>query len=47
MSNETQKISRKSEVIRFIITGLVCAIADFLVTELFLFILKDLKLISL
>ena len=43
MSNETQKISRKSEVIRFIITGLVCAIADFLVTELFLFILKDLN----
>ena len=41
--NEKQQITRKSEVIRFIITGLVCAIADFLVTELFLLIFQNLN----
>ena len=41
--NEKQKITRKTEVIRFLICGVACAIADFLVTELFLFILKDLN----
>ena len=38
--SEKQKITRKAEVIRFIITGLICAVADFLVTELFLKILQ-------
>ena len=40
--NEKQQITRKTEVIRFIITGLICAIADFLVTELFLLLLQPL-----
>ncbi len=41
MEIEKKRITRKAEVIRFIITGLICAIADFLITELFLLIFKN------
>ena len=41
--NEKQQITRKTEVIRFIICGIICAIADFLVAELFLLIFKNLN----
>lgn len=37
---ENKQDSNKKELIRFLITGLVCAIADFLTTSLFLMILK-------
>ena len=39
MSNKQD--SNKRELIRFLITGLVCALADFLTTSLFLMILKN------
>ena len=42
MEIEKKQITRKTEVIRFIITGVACAIADFLVTELFLLLLQSL-----
>lgn len=35
-----KSISLSSELVRFLITGLICAVADFLVTSLFLMILK-------
>lgn len=35
------KSSNRGELIRFLITGLVCALADFLTTSLFLMILKN------
>lgn len=38
---EENKSSNRGELIRFLITGLVCALADFLTTSLFLMILKN------
>lgn len=40
---EDKKISLSSEVIRFIITGLICAVADYLVTVICLSIFKNLN----
>lgn len=37
----SQKIKLSKEIIRFCITGLVCAILDLLVSQLFIFILKS------
>lgn len=40
--NTNNKASDRRELIRFLITGLVCAIADFLTTSLFLMLLSKL-----
>lgn len=40
--NTNNKASDRRELIRFLITGLVCAIADFLTTSLFLMLLNKL-----
>lgn len=37
---DNKKDSNRRELVRFLITGLVCALADFLTTSLFLMILK-------
>lgn len=37
----SKKISLSSEIIRFVITGLICSILDLLVSQLFIFILKN------
>lgn len=37
---QTKSISLSNELVRFLITGLVCAAADFLVTSIFLMLLK-------
>lgn len=42
MEQNNNKASDRRELIRFLITGLVCAIADFLTTSLFLMLLNKL-----
>ena len=37
----TKKISLSNEIIRFLITGVICSILDLLICQLFIFILKD------
>ena len=41
MEESNKKAANRRELIRFLITGLVCALADFLTTSLFLMILKN------
>ena len=41
MEQSNKKASDRRELVRFLITGLVCALADFLTTSLFLMILKS------
>ena len=41
MENIESKNNNRAELIRFLITGVVCAAADFLTTSLFLMILKN------
>lgn len=42
MEENNKKASDRRELIRFLITGLVCAIADFLTMSLFMMLLKNL-----
>ena len=43
MEENNKKAADRGELIRFLITGLVCAIADFLTMSLFMMLLKNLE----
>ena len=45
MEQNNNKAGNRQELIRFLITGLVCAIADFLTMSLFMMLLKNLPAI--